>query len=150
MKTERSRTAQFAGAVALAACAALAAACGGSNNTTTVTGPTGTPVTETFTGTLQPMSVDTSHTFTVTVGGPLIVTLTQLSPSTFASIFVNMGVGTPGASGVCSIAPGNSTSAQPSITAQLSLSAPPGTYCLAVQEFQGLGPVSYTVTVAHT
>jgi hypothetical protein len=41
---------RFAGAVALAASAALAAACGGSSNAATVTAPTGTVVTETFNG----------------------------------------------------------------------------------------------------
>ena len=71
MRWERWRAAQFAGAVTLAASAALSAACGGSSDPTVVTAPTGTVVTDTFNGvttTLGTLTGTTSayayHTYT--------------------------------------------------------------------------------------
>jgi hypothetical protein len=135
--------------LALIAAAALAASCGGSTTSpSVVTTPAATVTTDTFTGTLQPLGLDTSHTFIVQTAGSVAVTLTQAGPP--AAVILAIGVGIPGAAGACSISSSNTTTAQAGISAQLNLSAPPGTYCIGIQEFQGLGPLTYTVTVAHT
>jgi|SRR5580765_2435744 hypothetical protein len=152
-----SRTVQFAGALALAASAAFAAACGGSSSDpATVTTPTGTVVTDTFTGTLNPPVNGTMqtnvHTFTVTTGGGSInVTLVSAGPP--ATIQVGLGLGNSGATGTCSFIPGfvvSPTSA--GSTAQISgAGAPAGAYCVAIGDIGNvLQPVAYTITVAHT
>lgn len=155
MRCRRSRTARFAGAVALAASAALAAACGGSNNTSTVTAPTGTVTTDTFTGTLNPpvngVFQANVHPFTITTaGGTINVTLVSAGPP--ATIQLGLALGNPSSTGTCSIIPGFSTQASAGSTAQLSASgAPSGAYCIAVVDVGNvLQAVSYTITVAHT
>jgi hypothetical protein len=127
---------------------AVAASCGGSSNTTAVTAPTGTISTETFTGTVQANSTDGSHTFVVTTAGNT-VSVTLLSAGPPAGVVVYLGIGNPGTGGTCSLiqAP---TLAQSSNTAQITGTAAAGTYCISVQEFQGIGPITYAVTVAHT
>jgi hypothetical protein len=155
MRCERSRTARFAGAVALAASTALAAACGGSSDATTVTAPTGTVVTETFTGTLNPpvngVLQANIHTFTVTTaGGSINVTLVSAGPP--STIQVGLGLGNPSSTGTCSFIPGFVQQTSAGSTAQISgAGAPAGAYCVAVGDIGNvLQPVSYTVTVAHT
>jgi hypothetical protein len=126
----------------------MTAACGGSDNTTAVTAPTGTTKTETFTGTVQANSTDGLNTFVVaTAGNAVAVTLISAGPP--AGVVLYLGIGNPGAGGTCSLiqAP---TLAQSSNTAQITGTAAAGTYCISVQEFQGIGPITYTVTVAHT
>ena len=155
MRCERSRTAQFAGAVALAASAALAAACGGSSDPTVVTAPTGTVVTETFMGTLNPpvngAFQANVHTFAVTTaGGSINVTLTAAGPP--STIQLGLGLGNPSATGTCSLIPGFTQQTAAGSTAQISGSgAPAGAYCVVIGDIGNvLQPVSYTITVAHT
>jgi ABC-type glycerol-3-phosphate transport system substrate-binding protein len=154
MRCERLRTVQFAGALALAASTAFAAACGGSSNASTVTAPTGTLVTNTFTGTLNPpvngvFQADI-YPFTVTTGGGTInITLVSAGPP--STIQLGMALGNPGATGTCSIIPGFSQQASAGSTAQISASgAPSGAYCVVVGDVGNvLQPVNYTITVAH-
>lgn len=149
MRCERARTVRFAGAVALAGFAALAAACGGSNDPTTVTAPTGTVVTETFNG-VVPIGGTSVNNFTVTVPGTLSVTLVSTSPQT--TLTMGLGIGNPGAGGTCSFISGGTTQTPAGTTAQLSGTLPAsGAYCVAIVDVgNAAGPISYTVTVAHT
>jgi hypothetical protein len=149
MKCERLRMVRFAGAVALAASAALAAACGGSNDAATVTAPTGTVVTETFNG-VVPVGGSSVNNFTVTVPGTLSVTLLSTSPQT--TLTMGLGIGNPGAGGTCAFLSGGTTQTFAGTTAQLSGTLPAsGAYCVAVIDVgNAAGPISYTVTVAHT
>jgi hypothetical protein len=155
MRCERSRAAQFAGALALAASAAFAAACGGSSDPTTVTAPTGTVVTETFMGTLNPpvggVFQTNVHPFTVTTaGGSINVTLVSAGPP--STIQLGLALGNPSATGTCSIIPGFVQQTAAGSTAQISgAGAPAGAYCAVVGDIGNvLQPVSYTITVAHT
>jgi hypothetical protein len=155
MRWERWRAAQFAGAVTLAASAALSAACGGSSDPTVVTAPTGTVVTDTFNGTLNPpvngvFQVNV-HTFTVTTaGGSVNVTLASAGPP--ATIQLGLGLGNPSATGTCSLIPGFTQQTSAGSTAQISGNgAPAGAYCVAIGDIGNvLQPISYTITVAHT
>jgi hypothetical protein len=139
----------------LAASTALAAACGGSDNTSTVTAPTGTVSTETFTGTLNPpvggVFQANIHSFTVTTaGGSINVTLVSAGPP--PTIQLGLALGNPSSTGTCSIIPGFSQQTSAGSTAQISgAGAPAGAYCVAVGDVGNvLQPVSYTITVAHT
>jgi hypothetical protein len=148
MRCERSRTAQFAGALALAVSAAFAAACGGSSDPTTVTAPTGTVVTDTFNGTVQPGGASI-NAFTVTIGGTVSVTLVSAGPP--ATITMGLGIGNPSSTGTCAFLSGGTTMTPAGTTAQLSGSLAAGAYCVAVVDVgNAAGPITYTVTVAHT
>jgi hypothetical protein len=140
-----TRLIQFTTAIVLAA---TVAACGGSSNTTSVVAPTGTLVTDTFTGTVQLLGVD-SHNFTVTTGGNSInATLVLAGPP--ATITMGLGIGTPSSTGACSLL--TSVLTAPGSTAQLNpTGAPAGTYCVVVGDVGNAAvPIAYTVTVAHT
>jgi|SRR6185369_1924145 len=151
-------TSRFTSAVALAVLGTLgmlAAACGGSSDATTVTTPTGTVTTDTFTGTLNPPVNGTFqanvHPFTVnTAGGTISVTLVSAGPP--STIQLGLGLGNPSATGSCSIISGFATQTSAGSTAQLSgAGAPAGAYCIAVVDIGNvLQSVNYTVTVAHT
>jgi hypothetical protein len=139
----------------LAASAALSAACGGSSDPTVVTAPTGTVVTDTFTGTLNPpvngAFQANVHTFTVTTGGGSInVTLANAGPP--STIQLGLGLGNPSATGTCSIIQGFAQQTSAGSTAQISgTGAPAGAYCVVVGDIGNvLQAVSYTITVAHT
>jgi hypothetical protein len=148
MRCERLRTAQFAGAIALAASTAFAAACGGSSNSSTVTAPTGTVTTDTFNGTVQ-QAGSSSNNFTVTVAGSVSVTLVSAGPP--ATISMGLGIGNPSSTGTCSFLSGGTTVTTAMNTAQLSGTLNAGTYCVAVVDVgNAAGPITYTVTVAHT
>jgi hypothetical protein len=147
MRCERSRTAQFAGVIALAA-SAFAAACGGSSNPSTVTAPTGTVTTDTFNGTVQPGG-SSINPFTVTVGGTVSVTLVSAGPP--STITMGLGIGNPSSTGTCSFLSGGTTVTQAGSTAQLSGTLAAGSYCVAVVDVgNAAGPITYTVTVSHT
>ena len=129
-------------------------ACGGnSSNTSALPAPSGTVVTDTFTGTVAlpvagVLQVDV-HNFTVAVPGSISVTLTAAGPP--ATIMMGLGVGNPAADGSCSFLSGGTTQTPAGSTAQLSGSLAAGTYCVAVGDIgNALQPISYTVTVAHT
>jgi len=148
MLCDRLRTAQFAGAIAVAATAAFAAACGGSNNTSTVTAPTGTVVTQTFTGTV-PQGGMSNDPFTITVGGTVSITLVAAGPP--ATITMGLGVGNPSSTGACLFIQNGTTTTVAGSTAQLSGQLAAGAYCVSVVDIgNAAGPIAYTVTVAHT
>ena len=114
---------------------------------------TGTPVTETFTGTVVVAGSDI-HSFVVNVSGTVNVTLTAAGPP--ATIPMGLGVGSPTTSNgslACSLLTGATTSTPAGTTPQLSGTLTAGPYCVAVFD-NGSGvqtaPVTYTVTVFHT
>jgi hypothetical protein len=148
MRWERRRAVRFAGAVTLAASAALSAACGGSSDPSVVTAPTGTVVTDTFNGTVQPGGASVNN-FTVTVAGSVSVTLVSATPP--ATIAMGLGIGNPSATGTCSFLTNGTTVTQSGTVAQLSGTVAAGAYCVAVVDVgNAAGPITYTVTVAHT
>ena len=125
------------------------AACSGSNSTTAVTTPASPTVTETFPGTVLYQGVD-FHTFNVAQSGTVNVTLTAAGPP--PTIWMGLGLGTPSASACGLISPSTSTPTPASVTAQLSGTLAPGTYCVQVYDIGNLSPgggVTYSVTVAH-
>jgi hypothetical protein len=130
----------------------MTAACGGGDATPIVT-PSGTVVTDTFSGSV-PLPIAgvlqaDIHNFTVTVAGSLNVTLTAAGPP--PTITMLLAIGTPSSTGNCSILPSGSTQVAAGTTAQLSGTVEAGTYCVAVGDVgNALQPIAYTVTVAHT
>ena len=138
----------------MTAAVGAAAACGGSSsNSSVLPTPSGTVVTETFTGTVAlpvagVLQVDV-HNFTVNVGGNLSVTLTAAGPP--PTITMGLGIGNPATDGSCSFLSGGTTQTPAGSTAQLSGTVAAGTYCVAVGDIgNALQPIAYTVTVAHT
>ena len=145
--TSRFRPAAWTG---LALTALLAAsACGGSGTTssTTVTGPSATPTTEAFTGTVA-VGGSATHSFTVTLSnGQVNVILTAAGPP--ATIFMGLGIGTPSGA-TCTLLSGGSLATPAGSLAQLSGTAQAGTYCIAVYDVGNqTGDVTYSVTVTH-
>jgi len=141
-----NRLAQISAAAAIAI---TAAACGGSSASSTVTSPSGTVVTETFTGVVG-IGGTTVNNFNVTTPGSLSITLVSTSPQT--TLTMGLGVGNPGAGGICSFISGGTTTTVAGTTAQLSGTlASSGAYCVAVVDVgNAAGPITYVVTVAHT
>jgi hypothetical protein len=140
-------------AVGLALVLVAAAACGGGDSSGTIAGPTGTVVTDTFTGTVAlPVAgvfQADIHPFTVAVAGTVSVTLVSAGPP--PTITMGLAIGNPSSTGGCSILSGGSTTTSASATAQLSGTLAAGAYCVAVVDIgNALQPVVYTVTVAHT
>ena len=130
---------------------AAAAACGGSDSSNTIIStPTLLP-TESFSG-VVPAGLGNfdSHTFTVAQAGTVNVTLLTAGPP--ATIQMGLGIGTPGASGSCSLVSSATTVTQAGSTAQLPLTnVPAGIYCVAVVDVgNALGAISYTLTVSHS
>ena len=130
-------------------CIALSVACDNSGGGGSPLGSTtATLTTETFTGTVQPNSFD-AHRFTVVQQGEVDVTLTSVGPP--ATIFMGLGVGTPGAiDGSCTVLATGFVNTQAGTTPQLVGSAAPGSFCVSVFDIGNQSvPVAYTVTVAH-
>jgi len=127
-----------------------AAACGGSSSTSNIAAPTGTVVTETFTGTVQ-QSATNVHSFMVTTPGLISVTLTAAGPP--ATITMGLGIGNPSASGNCIFLSGGTTQATanattPQLSGNLTSS---GAYCVAIGDLgNAAGPITYSITVSHT
>jgi len=135
--------------LAVIALAALAAACGGSSTSPSTTASTGTVVTETFTDTVAVGGTSVKN-FTVTTPGTINITLVSTSPQT--TLTMGLGLGNPGAGGICSFISGATTTTPAGTTAQLSGSiGTSGAYCVAVVDIgNAAGPITYVVTVAHT
>jgi hypothetical protein len=134
--------------LALALVAATAACGGSSSDNSNITAPTGTLVTDTFTGTVPVGGLD-FHNFTVTAGGTVNATLVAAGPP--STITMGFAIGTPGTTGVCSLLSGAQVTTPPGTTAQLTGSLAAGTYCVEVVDVgNAAGPIAYTVTVAHT
>src|SRR5438552_173224 len=131
--------------VGLVALLCAVSACGGgdSGSTSVLTTPT-TLVTESFTGSVAVGATD-FHTFSVSSGGAINVTLTAAGPP--PTIYMGIGVGTPSAS-ACALLTNGSVVAPAGITAQLSGTISAGTYCVAVFDVGNeTTPVTYAVTV---
>jgi hypothetical protein len=127
-----------------------AAACGGADPSPLDLTPSGTLVTDTFTGVVPVAGLD-SHNFSITTGGNSIsVTLVSAGPP--ATITMGLGVGTPSSTGACSILTNGAVQTPASTTAQLNGTGfNAGTYCVVVGDIgNALQPITYTVTVAHT
>ena len=122
-------------------------ACSGSDSSGTSTLPTSTTlVTESFSGTVAVGASD-FHTFSVSTGGAINVTLTAASPP--PTIYMGIGVGTPSAS-TCALLTNGSVAAPAGVSAQLSGTLSPGTYCVSVYDIGNqTTPVTYAVTVTH-
>jgi hypothetical protein len=122
--------------------------CGGGNSSSSlVAGPSATPTTDTFSGTVAVGGYDFKP-FTVGVSnGQVNVDLTAAGPP--PTIFMGVGVGTPSGSD-CTLLSGASVVAQAGSTAQLSGTASAGSYCVMVFDAGNqTADVSYTVTVSH-
>lgn len=130
-----------------AAVVATAAACGGVTSTSPIaaSGPT---VTETFTGTVQPLGPPDVHTFTVSSPGQVAVTMTAAGPP--PTIWMSISLGNPDPSGNCIAI--TSTQLPASTTPQLSGAVTSsGAYCVSVADFgNALQAITYSVTVSHT
>jgi hypothetical protein len=129
--------------------ALTAAACSSDNSSSSVLPtPSGTVTTETFTGTVQPGSLD-FHTFNVTTGGTINITLVAAGPP--PTITMGLAIGNPSSAGVCAVISGGSTVTTPGTTAQLTGTVAAGSYCVEVVDVgNAAGAIAYTVTVAHT
>jgi hypothetical protein len=137
-------------ATTLAVVASGAAACGGSSSTSNIAAPTGTVVTETFTGTVQQNAMNV-HSFMVTTPGSITVTMTAAGPP--PTIMMGLGIGNPDASGNCIFLSGGTTQAVASTTTpQLSGSlTSSGAYCVAIGDIgNAAGPITYSIAVSHT
>src|SRR5437764_5373727 len=133
--------------VGLVALLCAVSACGGgdSGSTSVLTTPT-TLVSESFTGTVAVGATD-FHTFSVSSGGAINVTLTASGPP--PTIYMGIGVGTPSAS-ACALLTNGSVAAPAGVSAQLSGTISAGSYCVSVFDIGNQTvPVIYTVTVTH-
>ena len=98
--------------LALALVAATAACGGASGDNSTITAPTGTLVTDTFTGTVPVGGLD-FHNFTVTTGGTVNATLVAAGPP--PTITMGFAIGTPGTTGICSLLSGAQVTTPPGV-----------------------------------
>jgi hypothetical protein len=121
----------------------LAAACSDPVAPTTPT-PVAATTTDTFTGTLLVLGVNT-HPFNVQQIGALKVSITDITPGAA----VTLGVGTPALTG-CTVV--NALTAVASQTPQISGTATVvGPFCVSVSDPGNLvEPVTYTVVVQHS
>jgi len=79
------------------------------------------------------------------------VSVTLVSAGPPSTITMGLGIGNPSSTGVCAFLSGGTTVTQAGTTAQLSGSLAAGSYCVAVVDVgNAAGPITYTVTVAHT
>jgi hypothetical protein len=79
------------------------------------------------------------------------VTLTTAGPP--PTIWMGVGIGTPSATACGLISSSTSTVTPAGVTAQLTGTLAPGTYCVQVYDVGNIsagGGVTYSVTVAHT
>jgi hypothetical protein len=128
------------------ACAFAVGACGGDSTNGTVSAPTTTRTTDTFSGTVQ-VGSSTFHSFPVSQTGTTDVTLTTTSPS--STVVMGLAIGTTGDGG-CTPLAGASSNVVAGSTPQITGLTTAGTLCVQIRDVgQATGPVSYTVTVTH-
>jgi hypothetical protein len=129
--------------VSLALAIAAASACGDDDPITPTT-PTPNPVTEVFSGTLNPNSAAT-HTFTAASGGPVQVTLTSIGPD--SSTIAGLALGEWNGS-ACTERIANDTAVQSTLIIGSATQA--GPLCIRVRDVgRFIEPTSYEVTVTH-
>jgi hypothetical protein len=132
----------------LAVVALLTGACGNDDTTTTPTTPTG-PSAEIFSG---PLDVQGSsfYSFTTTASGTVSITLASLVatlPGPALSTVLGLGVGAPLGTD-CNVT--NSVNAAPGLTAQLTTTLSPATYCARIYDIGNLtASVNFTVRIVH-
>ncbi len=134
-------------ALGFAVAAALgAAACNKDSTTGTVSAPTATRTTDTFSGTVQ-VGGAVFHSFPVSKTGTTDVTLTAASPP--PTVVMGLAIGTPGDAG-CTPLAGASANVVAGSTPQLTGVTTAGTLCVQIRDVgQQTAPVTYTVTVTH-
>ena len=134
------------GLALVAVCALGVAACGGNSTSGTVSAPTTTRNTDTFSGTVQ-VGGSAFHSFPVTQTGTIDVDLTAASPP--ANVAMGVAIGTPGDAG-CTPLAGASGTVVAGPTPQLTGVTTAGTLCVQIRDVgEATGPVTYTVTVTH-
>ena len=135
----------FAATLALAFLGTACDNSGGATAPTTVAPPL---TTETFTGTVEPMSF-VFHTFTVAQFGEIDITLTAAGPP--PTIFMGLGIGTPTGT-TCALTFQNGTvNVQAGTTPHIVGTAAAGPFCVAVYDIGNqMATVTYAVTVAHS
>src|SRR5436190_19463409 len=134
----------------LCAIAALAGACSDK-----ITAPTErpTPITETFTGTLNPAST-TVHPFVTLTGGPVVATLTVVGPDATKTVGFSLGTFNPTLN-ICTVVFDNPAALQGA--AFNAAASTTGFYCARIYdngtviaaEDGTVTPFNYTITVAH-
>ncbi len=124
--------------------AALMAASGCGDDTTTPTDPTPVPVTETFTGTINPNGAVT-HTFVSQRSGSVAAGLLTVSPD--STVVLGMGLGTW--NGVtCEIVVANDRALQGSVVSGTATAI--GNLCVRLFDVGNFTePVTYEVRVEH-
>jgi len=133
--------------VVLAFAAALgAAACNKDSTSGTVSAPSTTRTTDTFTGTV-PVGGSVFHSFPVSKTGTTDVDLTSTSP--VATVVMGLALGTPGDAG-CTPLAGASSPVVAGSTPQITGLTTAGTLCVQVRDVGNqTAPVAYSVTVTH-
>jgi len=127
-------------------CAVAIGACNNNSTSGTVSAPTTTRTTETFSGTVQ-VGSSAFHSFPVAQPGTTDVTLTTTSPS--STVVMGLAVGTTG-EGACTPLAGASTNVVAGSTPQITGLTTTGTLCVQIRDIgQATGPVSYTISVTH-
>jgi hypothetical protein len=133
--------------VGIAFALVIAAASGGCNllnDSSSPSTPSPATSTETFGGTVGVQGSSRS-TFNVAQQGTVTVTLSSLSPS----VAMGLGIGTPNGTTACAMT-SSTTSALAGSTPQLTVTEPPGSYCVSVYDVGNVtGTVTYSVMVAH-
>jgi hypothetical protein len=122
------------------------AACG---DTRVDPGPTPTPITETFTGTLNPAGGATHAFFTLT-GGAVKATLTAVGPDPAKNVGFSLGTFNP-TSNVCTAVFDNPAALQAFEFSTIASTI--GSYCVRIYDNGNVTtdnvPYSYTITVVH-
>jgi hypothetical protein len=137
----------FVRVLVLCAAVAAAGASSGCSNTESVSTPSVTTSTETFSGNLTQSSTIT-HTFTVSAKGTVTISLTGVSPLTTMALGVSLGTWNGTA---CGSAFAENKDAR-SGSAALSGTAATGNYCVRVYDSGNVPSswtVAYTVNVVH-
>ena len=143
-----TRSTAFGLVLAAAGALGMAAGCGGASTSNSVVAPTGTLVTDTFSGTVQPGGVDFQHVHgydrrhrqrDARVGGT--ASDHHHGPGRSAPQ-------EPAPARCCPVPPRPRTAGT---IAQLTGTLNAGSYCVEVLDVgNAAGPIAYTVTVAHT
>ena len=133
-------------ALALVVAAGLCAACSKGSTSGTVSAPSTTRTTDTFSGTVQ-VGGTVFHSFPVSKTGSTDVDLTAASPP--PTIVMGLALGTPGDAG-CTPLAGASSNVVAGSTPQITGLTTAGTLCVQIRDVgQQTAPVTYTVTVTH-
>ena len=132
--------------VGLGLLAVTMTACGGNNSTSSITTPSVTRTTDTFSGTVT-VAGSTFHSFRVAQTGTTEATLTTASPP--ATVVMGLAIGTVDDAG-CTRLTGASVNTAAGSTPQLAGLTSTGTLCVQIRDVGNqTAPVAYTVSVTH-